>query len=120
MGDLSLSKGFDVAASGFKDKFEAEWLYDIVWYEEDDHKRLTNIHLAVESEWSKSYSSLKYDFEKLLAARAENKMLMCPCKPEYTQTLFALLREAVKAFNGAKGERYLIAILDSETESSFE
>lgn len=120
IGNLGLQKGFDVAASGFKDKFEGEWLFDMVWYEEDEDKRLARLPLAMESEWSKNYGAIKYDFEKLLVARAECKLMICQCNPDDTELLFSLLQEAVSAFKGSKGERYLIAILDSSTEQAFQ
>src|SRR5690242_14508505 len=65
IGELGGELGYDVAIGGFREKFEKEWLYDIVWYQEDDEGRLIRVPLIVESEWDINYAGIKYDFEKL-------------------------------------------------------
>ena len=119
IGELGTNEGFQVAAGGFRDLFEREWLYDIVWYVEDAEKRLIRIPLIVESEWDANYSGIKYDFEKLLVGNAECRLMICQSKPENIEDLFKKLKEAINAFEENYGDRFLIAILDSRTESEF-
>lgn len=105
---------------GLRTNLKGNGFFDMVWYEEDEDKRLDRLPLAMESEWSKNYGEIKYDFEKLLVARAECKLMICQCHPDDTELLISLLQEAVSAFKAAKGDRYLIAVLDSSTEEAFQ
>jgi len=66
----------------FKDR---EWMYDLHWYTElnDSHYMPTELSLAVECEWHKnrenrkiSFSSVKYDFQKLLVTNATLRLLI--------------------------------------------
>ncbi len=119
IGDLGLNLGYQVAVGGFRDKFEREWLYDIVWYVEDEEKRLQKIPLIVESEWDRNYSGIKYDFEKLLVGNAERRLMICQCKTKDIDNLFDKFKKAIDAFEENFGDRFLIAVLDSQTESEF-
>jgi len=59
IGDLGQREfGYCVATAGFRDKFEIEWLYDVVWYVADEKGRLIKIPLIVESEWDRSIQVL--------------------------------------------------------------
>ena len=119
IGELGIKEGFEVATGGFRDVFEREWLYDIVWYLTDDQKRLVRIPLIVESEWDINYQGIKYDFEKLLVGNAEHRLMICQSKFENVEGLFAKFKEAINVFEENYGDRFLIAILDSQTESEF-
>ena len=119
IGDLGYDLGYQVSIGGFRDKFEREWLYDIVWYVEDSEKRLQKIPLIVESEWDRNYSGIKYDFEKLLVGNAERRLMICQCKTDDIDNLFEKFKNAIDAFEENFGDRFLIAVLDSQTESEF-
>jgi hypothetical protein len=119
IGDLGIELGYQVSIGGFRDKFEREWLYDIVWYVEDNENRLQKIPLIVESEWDRNYSGIKYDFEKLLVGNAERRLMICQSKSENVDNLFIKFKAAIDAFQENIGDRFLIAILDSETEAEF-
>lgn len=119
IGELGVELQHKVAVGGFRDKFEREWLYDVVWYEEDNENRLIRIPLIVESEWDRNYSGIKYDFEKLLVGNAERRLMICQSKPDGVEKLFAKFKEAIIAFKENYGDRFLIAILDSQTEAKF-
>lgn len=116
IGDLGISLGYKVATGGFRNEFENEWLYDLVWYEEDNEGCLIRIPLIVESEWDKSYKGIKYDFEKLLVGNAEKRLMICQCKQEDYHDLLLKFENAVTAFRENYGDRFLFAILDSVTE----
>jgi len=119
LGDLGSEYDYDVASSGFPDEFEKEWLYDIVWYQEDLEKRLIRIPLIVECEWDKSYSCIKYDFEKLLVGNAERRLMICQSNPGEVENLFLKFQEAINVFEENYNDRFLIAILDSDSKSCF-
>lgn len=117
IGDLGIELGYKVAARGFQEKYERDWLYDIVWYIEDEEKRLQRVPLIVESEWVKS--GIKYDFEKLLVGKAERRLMICQARKKDIDDLFEKLKNAVNAFQGNTGDRFLIAILDSNSCTEF-
>jgi hypothetical protein len=113
--------GYKIACSGFPDEFEREWLYDIVWYCENENKQLIDIPLVVESEWGKRYEDIKFDFEKLHVANAKHRLLICQSNPSNFQLLVNDLYESINAYEipSAIEKRYLIAILNSDTENEF-
>lgn len=119
IGDLGLDLGYQVCCEGFLDKFEKEWLYDVVWYVEDDEKRLKKIPLIVESEWDKRYSAIKLDFEKLLLGNSERRLMICQAKSHEIDSLFEKFAKAINAFQENYGDRFLIAILDSDSLEEF-
>lgn len=62
-----------------------EWLYDLHWYTEADEPYLPiSLPLVVECEWSPKrksdrkvpYSGIKYDFQKLLVANADLRLMI--------------------------------------------
>lgn len=65
-----------------------EWLYDLIWYKykEGKHYALTEIILAMESEWggkrkgaddeNDPYGEVKYDFQKLLVCNSPLKLMV--------------------------------------------
>jgi len=57
---------------------DAEWLFDLVAYTNNDEGSLRTVELALESELSaRKEHDLKVDFEKLLAANCERKVMIC-------------------------------------------
>jgi hypothetical protein len=119
IGDLGWDLDYDVAIGGFRDKFEKEWLYDIVWYQEDDEGRLIRVPLIVESEWDINYAGIKYDFEKLLVGNAQKRFMICQSKPVNIEGLLDKFKKAIDVFEENYGDTFLFAILDSESESEF-
>jgi hypothetical protein len=62
-----------------------EWLYDLHWYTEKNGYQPTSLPLVVECEWSLKRkedkyndpcSAIKYDFQKLLVANAELRLMI--------------------------------------------
>ncbi|MBB4804949.1 hypothetical protein HNP38_000221 [Chryseobacterium defluvii] len=62
-----------------------EWLYDLHWYTEADEPYIpTSLPLVVECEWNPKrkgdnivpYSGIKYDFQKLLVANADLRLMI--------------------------------------------
>ena len=117
LGELGCSKGFKVCDSHCDCLFEPEWLYDLIWYIENSSVKLNHIPLAVESEWDLHDDGIKYDFEKLLIANAELKLMICQVYPSRKEKVLQYFQEAIQAYElGKTGERFLIAILDTEEE----
>src|ERR1700754_3114085 len=80
LANLGKQNNYRVCTSGFKDVFDCEWLYDMVWYEEvgeGTNKRLIDVPLVVECEWNPYPEPIRYDFEKLLVANASHKLMIC-------------------------------------------
>lgn len=118
IGRLGHQKEYEVAA-GKCDIGFSEWLFDLVWYQEDEEGRLIRVPLIVESEWSMVYRDIKYDFEKLLVGNAERRLMICQAPSERIEELFSKLKEAIIAFKENYGDRFLIAIYDCQTEDRF-
>jgi hypothetical protein len=119
LGDLGEENKYRVCTSGFKDVFDCEWLYDLVWYEElteGNKKRLVDVPLVVECEWNPYLEPIRYDFEKLLIANASHKLMICYVHPKYRQDRLDYFKEAVTLYKHCKhGDRYMIAMLDMES-----
>jgi hypothetical protein len=113
LGHLGYSREFTTCAAGFKGTFERGWLYDLVWYEEDTKGFLLSVPLVVESEWLEKFSEIKFDFEKLLSARATHRLMICQCRTRYKEERLQYFRDAVKVYRHRQpGDRYLIALWD--------
>lgn len=120
IAELGNKKNYKVAVGGFGDEFAAEWLYDLVWFVEDDFDNcLTKIPLIVESEWDKNYSGIKFDFEKLLIGNAERRLMICQSKKENMDNLFSKFKNAIDKFQENNKDRFLFAVLDCNTDTEF-
>jgi hypothetical protein len=122
LGDLGDELGNKVCTSGFRDCYNAEWLYDLVWYieeEEGEQKnwKLIDVPLVVESEWSRNFLHIKYDFEKLLVANAQHRLFICYLWKIERDKFLNYFADAIKKYRlGHSGDRYMIAILEVETK----
>lgn len=119
---LGERKGFKVCTSGFQNQFNNEWLYDMVWYQEDEYQRLIDVPLVVESEWGSKLEQIKFDFEKLLLANSPNKLMICQSYSSKVETLLNYFEKAIQSYKLNKpGDKYMVAILDiKEEEFKFE
>lgn len=72
--DLGHEFGFEVCPD--TDNGNSEWLYDMIWYTSEEGF-LKGISFVMESEWSYGYDCVRYDFEKLLQADAQLKLMIC-------------------------------------------
>lgn len=118
LGELGEQLGHKVCSSGFKDWFDPEWLLDLVWYNEDAEGLLIDVPLAVESEWNEAPHQIKLDFEKLLAIRACNRLMICTNRPKHHERNLGYFRKAVVAYRHRQpGDRYLIALYNPNTET---
>jgi len=119
LGNLGEILNFEVCTSGIADKFEPEWLYDLVWYLEKQN-RLIKVPLVMESEWGMA-SDIKYDFEKLLVSNAELRLMICQVRPEQKDELKEYFIDAVKKYEYLnKGDKFLVAIFEDYGSERFE
>lgn len=68
-----------------------EWLYDLCWRDVGSEGELLDMRLVLESEWDRY--GLIYDFEKLLVARAGNRVMI------WSEADAAAFRKRVKDLN---------------------
>jgi len=111
--------GYKVSVGGLGEDFAGEWMYDVVWFVEDEEGCLIKVPLIVESEWDKKYSGIKYDFEKLLIGNAERRLMICQAKENEIENLFIKLENAIVKFQENKNDRFLIVILNCSTDDEF-
>jgi hypothetical protein len=103
------------------DENQSEWLYDLIWYENNTKNCLINVPLVLECEWSYNWGHVKYDFEKLLIANAQYRVMICQMgKNEMSQWWenFEATIDGYMPLN--KGSRFLIAILDDYDGDEFD
>ena len=112
LGDLGEDFGYKVCTST-KDKiFNGEWLYDLVWYKENEEGFLLEVPLVVESEWDKNLKALKFDFEKLLLAKSPLKLMICQANETDEERYVEYFQKAVNVCPfTTKEETYIIAVL---------
>lgn len=110
MDMLGRGMNYKVSASGLFG--EQEWLYDMVWYMtegQDLNERLTSIPLVMECEWSTASGKIEEDFEKLLLANADLRVMVCRTPPKYRADMTAYFRSAIDAYRqGRTGDHFLV------------
>lgn len=112
LGDAGENEKYQICASTPEKDFNGEWLYDLVWYRENDKGQLVEVPLVVESEWSRYYKDVKFDFEKLLLANSQLKLMICSCPEKESEVWINNFQRAIDVCPLVKnGDEYLIAIL---------
>jgi len=120
LGNLGESLDLKVCTGGFPERFEPEWLYDMVWYKEGENNLLARVPLVMESEWGRTLGDVKYDFEKLLLSNAELRLMVCQAKPDQVEEFENYFKNAVPYFVQLnKGDRFLIAIFEEYVSDEF-
>jgi hypothetical protein len=93
-------------------KWHAEYLADLVWCIEKGDA-YGGLVLALESEWSQSWSDVLDDFDKLLDLKASLKVLLCDPTGPQIQSLPANVSQQIKGHqNRVPGEQYLVIAFD--------
>lgn len=112
LAKLGEKKGYETCTSTKGKEYEKEWLYDLVWYKENEQRYLIEVPLVVESEWKKDLKSIKFDFEKLLLAKSPTKLMICQANENDQKIFLDYFQEAINVCPFAtKNEEYLISIL---------
>jgi len=117
LSELGDKHGFNVSP----DESDGEWLFDLIWYVNDSKtEQLIRLPLVMESEWNRSLGHIRCDFEKLLVANAERRLMICQAKHELIEERFRYFECAIRDYqHNRKGDRYLIAILDDYYSGEF-
>lgn len=107
-----------------------EWLFDLVWYTEEDHYTMTSMPLAVECEWNPNkkqkvkdiaYSGYKYDFQKLIVCNAQLRLMIFQIrKMEDLKNLEEYFNKSIQDYSYLKkGDRFLFIAFFSKGEKMF-
>lgn len=115
IGTLGERHGWTICTGGFKDRFEAGWLYDLIWYDEADG-HLSEVYLVLESEWGRSRLQIKYDFEKLLLAKSTIKVMVFQTNNVEIEALFKYLEDGIRSFPllQSRDETYLLLAFNND------
>jgi len=112
VGRIAEQRGYSVYASGMG----GEWLYDLICLEYED-EYLKGIPLVLESEWSRD--SVDADFQKLVVARADHRIMVLEVSDKKKKEVIErLLQHVQKCRHSTIGDRYLFACW-SEKERVF-
>ena len=108
--DADLGISANGVASGLADA--REWLYDVSaqYYDDDDGEYLNRSALAAECEWS-GERSIRYDFQKLLIARADLRLMVFDGtkSPGYRDIFLKLARYICRCTHTEVGDAWLFA-----------
>jgi hypothetical protein len=86
------------------------WLFDLIWFRNDQDHRLREVVLVVESEWSLDSDEIIYDFEKLLVAKSPIKLMVFQDHQENLTQLWSLLETGISSFQAEPAnEKYILA-----------
>lgn len=96
---------------------DGQWLYDLIWYKNNNEGFLESIELILESELSYGLNHIKYDFEKLLQAKSKNKIMICISGNLKIDTIKDYCQKSVDAYQWEN--RILLLILDDHDTGNF-
>jgi len=111
--EFAHQQGFRVATEKCKGSDEGEWLFDMVWWKQDQ-RFMTRVPLVLESELNASNNIVDDDFIKLLLAKAEHRIWIFERKTrQQVKESFKECIENIKQFgHSQKGDRYLMFGVD--------
>lgn len=94
-----------------------EWLYDVTWLDYDS-EHLLSVPLVAEIEWSKEPDEIDHDFQKLLVARADLKLMIFAGPPPRTEAIFDRMVRQIEAFRSPpdRDDTWLIGAVEWDDE----
>jgi hypothetical protein len=104
----------------YMDDTITECLYDMVWYTPmpldylPENRRniiFREIHLVLECEWKMGLDEIMYDFQKLVQARADLRVMIFQSR-DTNATMDTLTRYLEAAPSSVRGDQYLFAGFD--------
>jgi hypothetical protein len=112
---LGHDRGFRVAARECAGTDWSEWLYDMVWYEQDKELYLTRQILVMECELAPE-PPVDGDFQKLIQARADVRIwISCSPNEKIAEEQLANCKRQAALFSGAMAGDSYIFITDNWT-----
>lgn len=119
IGTIGLKHEYLVCASGFPEANTQEWLCDLVWFRNTPEGHLQEVALVLESEWNWLPDAIRYDFEKLLVAKAPIKVMVFQDYNGNLDELWSLLETSIRCYVSKDlDETYILAAF-RETEHAF-
>ena len=108
LAELGSELGYAVYTSSTPRATGGEWLFDVTWIEASEGY-LLGLPLVLECEWSPDGAS--HDFQKLLIARAERRVMILASKSDQGPqgAIEALIEEVDHCKLSTYGDRYLFA-----------
>ena len=109
---LAADAGQPVYASGTHGVAGGEWLYDLTWLDYSPEARfLKRTILVLESEWDRDLAAIEEDFDNLLLARADLRVMVFQAKSAAeVQTVANRLVAIINACEQTEsGDQYLLA-----------
>jgi hypothetical protein len=91
----------------------------MIWIKPGSEGTILDLVLALECEWRMGQEI--YDFQKLLLARADHRVMVFQGNLQHRTNTIAKMREGIKQFaKSSAGDRYLFACWDREPSRSSE
>ena len=95
-------------------------LYDMLWYSPKtlsylpgDNTIFYKIHLVLECEWKRNVGEIMYDFQKLIQARADHRVMIFE-SDDTDLMIDRMIEYAELSPLSVKGDRFLIAALHAD------
>lgn len=108
--EVGILQGFEVRPHQGTQRASG-WLYDLVWLRRNADDSLAEAFLVAESEWDPVKAKIIEDFEKLLLARAEVRIMIFN-RRKHSQVLdmFSDMDHRIRAFSVMQpGDHYFLA-----------
>lgn len=112
--DLAKAYGWEAHASQCDNPDRPEWLYDVTWLQRTGGI-IADSPLVAEIEWLHDGREIMKDFQKLLLARAEVRLMVFEASnPTRARELTDELIAQARAYSRTEpGDRYILACLDN-------
>ena len=100
-----------VCSNGIEGTDYGEWLYDMIWLENDENDGIKNVPLVMESELNSPDNEVDEDFLKLLVARADHRIWIFQrrTREEITASIHSCIQRVRNCRSSQPGDRYLFA-----------
>jgi len=102
--------GFDYGFESRPNKIESEFLFDFTWYKKSNNEfqSIESVALILESEWKMNFTQIKYDFEKLLIANVQFKVIVFQADDVF-ENITIKLKNIINSFNCIDTNVYIFA-----------
>ncbi|MBN8567519.1 MAG: hypothetical protein J0M25_12395 [Flavobacteriales bacterium] len=109
-----------ISSSSIKDGGR-EWLYDLIWFKNDEEGYFSELVLCMESEWYMDWNQIKYDFDKLLISNATHKLMICQAYEDKMDEILDNFQQSINRYQlGNKNERFMISIYNASKSDEHE